>query len=388
MRIKSIKKKPPTKQIDITTEKNHNFFANGILTHNCNLPARNVVIVGVHRGMSEVDELDIIQMAGRAGRYGIDDEGHVFMVIPEGSSNAWQYTFANPRPVTSVLNSHGILAFHVLAEIETKAIKGDKDLFAWYSRSLASRQDMKFDKVDASALMEDLAEMEMTEIYEGHPRVTGLGRVSAWMYYNPYDVAGWHKNFCQLFGRPVQGEKQESFIDLDDITLAWAIGDIPSNDPGYITRDLQPECDDFLWHLKNRGCQVKNQNSIPAILAAYNCLTDGEAGNGTVKAISRNLIFDVNRICQSFSMVDGFYEKWGKDDFWKSLPIRIKYAVSEEVVPLCQLKGIGGARAKKMFERGIKSLEDVAATKNKRTLLRIMTPMLVKQIQEQATNLI
>jgi len=34
-----------------------------------NLPARNVVIVGIHRGINKVDELDIIQMAGRSGRY-------------------------------------------------------------------------------------------------------------------------------------------------------------------------------------------------------------------------------------------------------------------------------------------------------------------------------
>jgi replicative superfamily II helicase len=32
------------------------------------LPARNVIIVGVHRGLNDIDQLDVIQMAGRAGR--------------------------------------------------------------------------------------------------------------------------------------------------------------------------------------------------------------------------------------------------------------------------------------------------------------------------------
>jgi superfamily II helicase len=32
------------------------------------LPARNVIILGVHRGLNDVDQLDVIQMAGRAGR--------------------------------------------------------------------------------------------------------------------------------------------------------------------------------------------------------------------------------------------------------------------------------------------------------------------------------
>ena len=78
MRIKSIKKiYKESNHIDITTEKNHNFFANNILTHNCNLPARNVVITGTTMGIQEVDELNIIQMCGRSGRFGIDDRGFV-----------------------------------------------------------------------------------------------------------------------------------------------------------------------------------------------------------------------------------------------------------------------------------------------------------------------
>ena len=61
-----------------------------------NLPARNVVILGVHRGIAEVDELDIIQMAGRAGRYGIDDAGFVYLICPDGSAPHWK--FPEPKP--------------------------------------------------------------------------------------------------------------------------------------------------------------------------------------------------------------------------------------------------------------------------------------------------
>lgn len=69
MKIKSIKKEIGSFQhIDLTVEKNQNFFANGMLTHNCNLPAKNVIIVGTMRGINEVDELDILQEGGRAGR--------------------------------------------------------------------------------------------------------------------------------------------------------------------------------------------------------------------------------------------------------------------------------------------------------------------------------
>ena len=104
-----------------------------------NLPARNVVITGVHRGLTEVDELDIIQMAGRAGRYGIDDAGFVYLIIPERSTPQWKYTFENPRPVKSVINEKEILAFHVLAEIQN-GVSSEKGVFRWYKRSLAYLQ--------------------------------------------------------------------------------------------------------------------------------------------------------------------------------------------------------------------------------------------------------
>ena len=163
MKITSIKtNNNPTKLFyDITTTNNHNFFANDILTHNCNLPARNVIVVGVHRGLQEVDELDIIQMAGRAGRYGIDDEGHVYLIIPKGTTKAWQKTFKNPRPVASVLRDHRIMAFHVLAEIQNRVITNADTMLKWYSRSLAYFQKEDFTIADANGLMSDLESMEM-----------------------------------------------------------------------------------------------------------------------------------------------------------------------------------------------------------------------------------
>ena len=33
-----------------------------------NMPARRVIVLGVHRGLTEVDTYDIMQMVGRSGR--------------------------------------------------------------------------------------------------------------------------------------------------------------------------------------------------------------------------------------------------------------------------------------------------------------------------------
>jgi len=42
-------------------------IATSTLAYGLNLPARVVIIAGMHRGLEEVSELDIIQMCGRSG---------------------------------------------------------------------------------------------------------------------------------------------------------------------------------------------------------------------------------------------------------------------------------------------------------------------------------
>jgi replicative superfamily II helicase len=308
-----------------------------------NLPARNVIIVGVHRGLDEVDQLDIIQMAGRAGRHGIDDEGHVYLIIPEGSTQAWQEVFRNPRPVTSVLNNHTALAFHVLAEIHSREIDSVHSLMRWYSRSLACRQGVyPFSTEDARALMEDLEKMEMIGYSGVKPFVTGLGKVSAWLYFSPYDIYAWYKNFKLVIERDL----------LDDITLAWALGDIPSNDLGYIPKEVREDCYEWRWILRNRGIQASD--ALPSIVAINHALTgvDMDSEIGLLKAIRRGIIFDIDRVVSALSLIDEMYAKWGKRELWSSLPIRIKYGIPDEMVKLVKIPGIGGKRARKLWDKG------------------------------------
>lgn len=312
-----------------------------------NLPARNVIIVGVHRGLNAVDELDIIQMSGRAGRYGIDDAGFVYLIIPEGSTANWQNTFANPRPVNSVLNKRSILAFHVLAEVQNRVIANVSSLLSWYKRSLAGMQSIvPFEKCDAEGLIDDLLEMEMLTGDYMRLNITGLGKVSAWLYFSPYDVHAWHRNFGRIF----------SDVELSDETLAWAIADIPSNDLGYIRKDLQSQCEDWKWMLKNRG--INATAALPSVIGAYNCLTGND--DSLFSSFKRSIIYDISRQNQAFELMDGMHAKWGKEKFWKTLPARVKYGIPEELAELVRLPGIGGIRAKKLWEAGFQSIADIA----------------------------
>ena len=342
-----------------------------------NLPARNVVIVGVHRGINEVDQLDIIQEIGRSGRVGLDDEGHVYFIVPEGSVEVWKETIAHPRPVNSVLNNKQVLAFHVLAEILNKEITSVDTLMKWYNKSLAFQQNIyPFSIEDAKGLMGDLQEMEMISYSGIIPFVTNLGKVSAWLYYPPQDIFAWHKNFSKVFA----GER-------DDLTMAWAIGDIPSNDPGYIGKDIQKDAEEIRWALRNRGIQCSN--AVGTVIGIYHSLMgmDMKEDDGLIRTIRRGIIFDIDRITYALSLMDGMYAKWGKETIWQTLPQRIKYGIGEELLELVRLPGIGGMRAKKLYEKGFKSLKDIAEGDKK--LMATMFPVkTVLKLQQDAQNLL
>lgn len=406
-----------------------------------NLPARNVIVVGIHRGLQEVDELDIIQMAGRAGRYGIDNEGHVYLIIPEGTTWDWQEIFRNPRPVTSVLKDHQVMAFHTLAEIQNRVITNSLTMLKWYQRSLAYFQGEEFNIDDAKGLLDDLEKMEMVINKETHYTLTGLGRVSGWLYYSPYDVYGWYKNFSKLFGgkdkeeliqcphyntceedtcphtnkactgyipcKPMNkaglndlkqvaiaaatGGSVNSIFDkplqasiVDDMSIAWALTDIPSNDWGYIPREVADEANELSWKLRNRGIQASD--AIHVSLAAYKCLSGAEITGGTLKASSRAIKYDIRRVCQALGLIDSQYALWEKKGFWSILPTRVMYGIPEELLELVKLPGIGGVKAKKLWERGIKTLEDAATRTD--ILKTMFVPTMVSKVQKDARILI
>ena len=374
------------------------------LAYGRNLPARNVIIVGVHRGLSEVDELDILQESGRAGRFGIDDSGFVYLIIPEGTTETWKEVFRNPRPTLSVLKTHQVLAFHVLAEIQNRVITDPKSLLIWYSRSLAYFQGEEFTIHDAKGLLDDLEQMEMVINKGTHYTLTGLGQVSGWLYYDPYTIYAWYKNWNQLFGTPKTNDicpacKLPNIITepkiccgycgwsytkpiIDDLSISWALTDSPNNDWGYIPREIQSEADEMKWKLRNRGLMASD--AVHFSLAAYGLLQGNEL-EGVLKANARTIKYDIHRLVQALSLIDSRHGRWDRGEFWKILPIRIQYGIPEEMIPLVKIPGIGGVKARKLYEKGIKSLQDVI---EKTEVLKTMfVPTFVKKIQNDARKI-
>ena len=313
------------------------------------LPARNVVITGVHRGINEVDELDIIQMAGRAGRLGVDPEGDCYLICD--SEYRWQNIIKNPRNVISTMLDKGVLGFHILAEIKNGEVTDIHSLDTWFSRTLA-RIQINAESIDpdlVDQVLVELIEWNMLQIVDDKFVITRLGRVSASLYYWPEDVHHWSKGF---------GTIDKNNLWDSDLALAYVLGTTPTMSLGYVPRS---ETDNVLGFCDALQSVWPHRYIKQSVIATdlYDLLTIGKAS-----VYVKSMQFDMERICGALQWIDGI-RRWGRNEFWEALPIRVKYGIGPELVELCKLPEIGPARARKLQTQGVTSIRDVLENRGK-----------------------
>ncbi len=98
-----------------------------------NLPARVVIVRDLQLGTSDLTSSGLLQMAGRAGRPGLETEGYCYVVAPEPEL-ARVRAMLRGQPIGSRLGDD--LPTHVNTEIALGLVRSRADLAAWYERTL------------------------------------------------------------------------------------------------------------------------------------------------------------------------------------------------------------------------------------------------------------
>lgn len=305
---------------------------------------RNVIIVGVHRGLNEVEPLDIKQMVGRSGRMGIDTRGDAYILLPKTKFMRYKTWCENIPVISSTMNNQDTLAFHIISEISEGEIFDVPTLMEWYNRSLAAFQNNFLDRVEAEELLTKLENLKVIERQKTVFKITNLGKVAAYLYLSPYSIAYWFTNFSKIF----------SENKLDEYSLSWALSNIPDNDSNFVDKDLKKEIEDFRKKCLSKNLFISNGSASTGFLY-LSCLT---FGGQVVDQKKKQVKYDFERVCTALEMIDKMYANWNKGVFWKKLQLRIEYEITEEQTELCELKGIGGVRARILFNEGIRTKED------------------------------
>ncbi len=152
-------------------------FAIGI-----NMPAKTVVFdemkkfYGTHFGFLRTR--DYFQMAGRAGRRGMDAEGYVYCRVNPHQiplSSLLKIVYGKPEPIESQLNSCYATLLNLYAEFGSK-------LMEIYPRSFHYFQSNRKDRLKGAALIERKLALLKELGHLGDEKLTAKGEFASWMY--------------------------------------------------------------------------------------------------------------------------------------------------------------------------------------------------------------
>jgi replicative superfamily II helicase len=341
--------------------------ATSTLAWGCNTPARRVVVLGVHRGMSEVATYDIFQEIGRAGRPKYDPAGDAYILLPESKFNYQKQRLQTPDRINSQLleyvggkdedgnedetrRNYKTLAFHLVSEIHQRNIKTHRDFHEWYSRTLAHHQNQWFDSDIVDNVIDLLMRCGAIKEEGGEFKVTSVGTIASMFYFSPFDVADYKRNFTRLF---------EKRYDTNDIAVAVALGNIDSSRFGIVSKLEREEMGSFTSKVQQLfGIYAVSEPAIKTAFAYWN-LMNGRS-NAAFNGQMRGLQFDFPRVAQVIQAIDQMGSKWGRAEWLRQLKMRVQYGVKPELVFLCQLPNIGAVRAQRLWDNKIRTLAEVA----------------------------
>ncbi|HXK73218.1 MAG TPA: DEAD/DEAH box helicase [Clostridia bacterium] len=291
------------------------------LAYGINLPADIGIIVGAHRGPTMVEAYDIIQMAGRVGRYGLSEKGLVYYVFKESYADMMWNQITNMHPVESQLASR--LYFHITSFVcrENKQID---DIKYFVSKTLLGQQQ----EVDVEESINKLLKYGILKQNEDGMLIpTLIGKASAMMYVDPIDLVTLREN---LKSKPVNPR---------DIAIAFT--NIPSLDvPTYVPDDLKRKID-----------MGSGQQTILAS-ALYSWLL-GDDLFGTAAQVIPPYIADIERIMAALKIAGV------SKSYLDTIQIRLTYGVNENMIDLVSIRGIGRKRAFALSRLGINNREDM-----------------------------
>ena len=279
------------------------------LAWGCNLPARRVIILGVHRGKDEVETYNVTQMIGRSGRLGIDPRGDAYVLLPNSEAKKHRDRLGIPQKITSkLIENPRNLAFHLVSEIHHEYIKNIEEIKIWYERSLAYFQNRNLNSTYLNELLEELIKKEIIYEEDGKFVASSIGKISSIFYFSPFDVADLRKNFYYLF----QKKNQEN-----DIHLACALSKIDSNRINIVNSSEKKEMQIFDRKLQK---ELKDNykyltEGMKKSVYCYHNLLNGY--NSTALAgYQRGLQLNFERIGQILSVIDSMSGKWNQESFF------------------------------------------------------------------------
>jgi replicative superfamily II helicase/intein/homing endonuclease len=329
--------KKTVKVYNLQIKKNNNYFANDILVHNC----------------------------GRSGRPKFSTQGtSLVQANSETQKDLYleKYVNGSLEPITSKLSNSAILRMHVLALVATGDIYNDKSIWKFFEQTLYSKQSTSIIEIYEKVcdIIEELKEFEFVEEKGDYFVCTKIGKRVSDLFLDP-------KSAFELIGAL---KDKRNFKDFSYL-FAWV-----NCTEFFPLFNYSKKLESVMWEEYNA-----RMNELPytkehllfdsaAVQKFFSALMMENWVNEkreqeifTDFGLAPGLLFNKTRLIEwlAYSTIE-LAKVIGEPRHLvpaKKLSLRIKYGVKEQLLPLVELRGIGRARARKLFNSGINKPSDI-----------------------------
>jgi len=377
-----------------------------------NLPARRVLIRSYKRyeygrGMAPIPVIEYRQMAGRAGRPGLDPYGESFLLAKNDAEMKElfeHYINGSPEEIWSKLASQSALRTHILSTIAAGFARSDSELKAFMATTFyAQQQDSWQLDVTVEKVVQFLKENSMISDAEEALLPSKLGSLVSKLYIDPLSAVIMlealkrkraEKSMGQAEGKPSQFT---SALDLSraaskaptELGLIHLITMTPNMDLLYV-QSADGWVEEFIDQHQSELYDEDNYDYLLREAKTAAMLMDwiGEVNENQIASRYRIGPGDIRRTAETAQWLMHSLAELSKHlDLGitfkaEQLAERIHYGASQDLLGLLNLKGIGRVRARKLYLSGITSLEKLKAA-DQAGISRLLGPRIAERIFHQ-----
>jgi helicase len=336
-----------------------------------NLPARRVIIRDYHRfttgeGMQPIPVSEYHQMAGRAGRPRLDPYGEAVLIAKdEGQVEElfdW-YIEAPPEEVHSKIAEPTALYTHILSLIASGFAKTHDELSSFMNRTFYVHEHPQGRLIQRAvdAALEFLVSSDMVVEIGEHLGSTEFGTLVSKLYIDPRSAAMIVSSL----------RENETYTDLGLLQVICGTPDMPklyvrNTDITALSRMIDSHSDELWLTIPNddEGEEVFYRALKTAMLLSdwTDELSDSKicerysVGPGDIYGMVESVTWLLHASAELSRMfASAFYSKVHEYE------ICMKNGTRRELLPLIRLRGIGRVRARRLFNNGMTTPDEIVA---------------------------
>ena len=347
-------------------------IATPTLAAGINLPARRVIVRDTKRfesnsGNTPIPVMEIKQMCGRAGRPGYDPYGEAILVAKsyDDYENLMDnYVQCDTESIMSKLGNEKVLRNHVLGLIATGDASSADDVISFIRDTFYGSESELFGIESAiENIIDYLTEHGMVERFGDDVGILPFGKRVSDLYIDPESavilkeavdkMSDTTEDFPiilavamtpDVMGLYPKKKDEERLVALEDQWEGKFLVEPPDYD------DYQYEY--FMGDLKTAALISDWISEVDE-----ETITDSMGiGPGDIRArvdMMDWLLYAMSEICAIY--------RPECTKTVRNLIVRVRYGIGKELMDLVSLKGVGRARARILYDRGIRTINDVAS---------------------------